>query len=122
MAIELATYGEALMRWTERQKRLWKDLIAHLDAECPGPHHIVVVRRRVSGGLAEVTHDGTAYKICISPALGYQAAIDALQHEWSHVLAGYKGGERAQLIDHSTVWGAAFATVYQAFLRWNKER
>ena len=107
------------MAWTPREKRAWRDLVAHLDTECPGGVAFSVVRRSAHGDDAHVhlMTDGS-FRISIAPKLSIEHATDSLIHELAHVLADWKGGHRHEIDDHNDLWGCAYATIYRIFLTW----
>jgi len=78
---------------------------------------------RVYGaGCADIADQGHQYLIRVKPSASYQEAVDALQHEFAHALAGFMGGARHEHRDHGSHWGEALATVHQACLKlWNDQ-
>ena len=105
------------MAWTARHKAKWRDLIGHLESECPGPGEVSVVRR-AKDRYSCTTVTAAGCRIYIRPTLQFRVAVDDLLHEFAHWMNGWKGGDRNELTDHDDAWGVAYATCYRAFLRW----
>lgn len=56
-----------------------------------------------------MSFDGRNYKIVVNSNLEWTAQVDAILHEWAHVLAveeAYK---------HNNSWGSAYTKIYRAW-------
>ena len=109
--------------WTANEKRLWRDLIQHLDDECPVRLDTRVIRRSPGGEDESKTivycGDPLCY-ILIMPSLPYHSAVMALLHEWAHAMADDYNA-RDDIETHTDLWGIAYATIYRAFLHWLRD-
>ena len=65
-----------------------------------------------------VEYDGE-FKIRISCKQSLNLRLDALIHEWAHVLTWFGAEETTE---HSAEWGIAYAKIYRTFIVWNYGR
>jgi hypothetical protein len=107
------------MAWTANDRTSWRDLIDYLGEVLPAAKSIRVIRRSPGrDATGSTTDEGRSYTIRIRPALGFGAAVDALQEEYAHALAGVTGHV---LRDHGLLWGEAYSAVTVAVLRWTAD-
>lgn len=97
------------VRLTKDQRRGWLTYIAALKRELPAKVEIRTGRTN-SGNAAQAIHyDNGTHKITIGSHLNYQERIDALEHEYSHVLDIDENGQRKK--EHRQSWGRHLARV-----------
>lgn len=101
----------------------WLRTIAWLRRNFPAQRRVVVQTKatkelRESNGLSSL--DKGEFLIEISRKQSYNLRMDALMHEWAHILTWF--GESFRSEEHSAEWGVAYAKILRTWLEWNYGR
>ena len=105
-----------LVRCTDEE---FREIVMRLRHTCPPPAGCAVVctrkRREIDGleNLAETEKTRRTFTITVSDELTETETIDAMIHEWAHVMSWrpYHPVDG----DHDPVWGISFAVVYRQY-------
>ena len=112
------------MRLSAATRRKYRSALWELRSECPCAHPVRV--RLLPGpsrffGLSNISRDGGSFNVRLyrriveadgrTRAVTRQELLDALVHEWAHVLS-WSASHRLEAHDPS--WGVAYARCYQA--------
>lgn len=101
------------MKLTTKQK--WVKTIAWLRRNFPAGSPIAVQSTLLEEqGCVEYAE--ARFHIKINRKQSFNLKVDALIHEWAHILV-WHGAEAQE--DHSSEWGIAYAKIYRTFLEWN---
>ena len=88
----------------------WRALIRKLRKTFPvSGGRIIVYRQPLEHSFGVTAHTGNTYRIRIDSQQCRQVQLDALLHEWAHVIAI----ERA--FWHTPEWGKVYASIFSAW-------
>lgn len=105
------------MTLTTTQK--WLRTINWLRREFPSRYPVKVRSRPLKNLSGDSSFQNRRFYIRINSRKPYTERIDAILHEWAHVLTWFGAG-RAE--DHSDEWGLWYAKLYRAWDEWNYGR
>ena len=104
-----------MVKLTTAQK--WLRTIIWLRRNFPAQRRVVIRSMRKMKWQGEALLHGKLFSIEVNKEQSFNLRIDALIHEWAHILTWF--GESFQAEEHSAEWGIAYAKIYRTWLEWN---
>ena len=87
----------------------WRALIRKMRKKFPTTSAIHVCRRPLKTYDGHLTFDGETYLITVSTRINWESQVEALLHEWAHVLTIESAWA------HTDQWGSMYAQIYRAY-------
>ena len=103
------------MKLTTAQK--WLRTIAWLRRNFPADSPVCVASAPLKGVHGCTSLKTGYYQIKINKRKSFSLRIDTLIHEWAHCITWL--GAEADIEDHSSEWGLAYAKIYRTHIEWN---